>query len=65
MWANFTDSKDSMDKAASSFEKDVRDEMFPLFGNLQAVQRFQMFIIVGLSITAVQGLCRTLQKEIK
>ena len=31
MWANFTDSKDSMDKATSSFEKDVRDEMFPLF----------------------------------
>ena len=31
LWANFTDSKDSMDKATKSFENDVRDEMFPLF----------------------------------
>ena len=31
LWANFTDSKESMDKAASSFEKDVRGKMFPLF----------------------------------
>ena len=31
LWANFSNTKDSMDKAAQSFEKDVRDEMFPLF----------------------------------
>ena len=31
LWANFTNSKDSMDKANESFEKDVRAEMFPLF----------------------------------
>ena len=31
LWVNFTNSKDSMDKAASSFEKDVRADMFPLF----------------------------------
>ena len=31
LWANFTDSKDSMDKATESFENDVRDDMFPLF----------------------------------
>ena len=31
LWANFTESKESMDKAQASFEKDVRDEMFPIF----------------------------------
>ena len=31
LWANFSNTKDSMDKAAQSFEEDVRDEMFPLF----------------------------------
>ena len=30
-WANFTNSKDSMDKANAAFEADVRDSMFPLF----------------------------------
>ena len=31
LWATFTDSEDSMKKANESFEKDIRDEMFPLF----------------------------------
>lgn len=31
LWANFTNSKDSNDKANASFEADVRDKMFPLF----------------------------------
>ena len=31
MWATFTNSSDSMDKVNSSFEKDVRGEMFPKF----------------------------------
>ena len=31
LWGNFTDSKESMDKANASFEKDVREDMFPLF----------------------------------
>ena len=31
LWANFTDSKDSMDKATESFENDIREDMFPLF----------------------------------
>ena len=31
LWGNFTNSKDSMDKANASFEKDVRADMFPLF----------------------------------
>ncbi len=31
LWANFTESKESMGKAQASFEKDVRDEMFPIF----------------------------------
>ena len=31
LWATFTNSSDSMDKANSSFEKDVRGEMFPKF----------------------------------
>ena len=31
IWANFTNSKESMDKANASFEASVRDRMFPLF----------------------------------
>ena len=31
LWANFTNSKESMDKANASFEASVRDKMFPLF----------------------------------
>ena len=31
MWGNFTKSKESNDKATELFEKDVRDDMFPLF----------------------------------
>ena len=31
LWANFTDSKASMDKANESFENDIREDMFPLF----------------------------------
>lgn len=31
LWMNFTNSKDSMDKASASFEASVRDKMFPLF----------------------------------
>ena len=31
LWANFTNSKDSMDKANVAFEESVRDKMFPLF----------------------------------
>ena len=31
LWANFSNSKDSMDKASEMFDKDVRPKMFPLF----------------------------------
>ena len=31
LWANFTNSKESMAKANDSFETSVRDKMFPLF----------------------------------
>ena len=31
LWGNFTKSKESNDKATELFEKDVRDDMFPLF----------------------------------
>ena len=31
LWGNFTNSKDSMDKANVAFEANVRDEMFPIF----------------------------------
>ena len=31
LWMNFTNSKESMNKANASFEADVRDSMFPLF----------------------------------
>ena len=31
LWGNFTNSKESMDKATEAFEANVRDEMFPIF----------------------------------
>ena len=31
LWGNFTNSKESLDKANASFEANVRDKMFPLF----------------------------------
>jgi hypothetical protein len=31
LWGNFTNSKDSMDKANEAFEANVRSEMFPIF----------------------------------
>ena len=36
LWMNFTNSKESMDKATSSFEADVREKMFPLFSDFAA-----------------------------
>ena len=31
LWANFTNSEESMNKATASFESNVREEMFPIF----------------------------------
>ena len=31
LWVNFTNSKDSMDKASAAFAATTRDKMFPIF----------------------------------
>ena len=46
LWENFTNSKDSMDKANAAFEESVRDKMFPLFSEFaqcQAIPRYDLY----------------------
>ena len=65
LWANFTNSKNSMDKANAAFEESVRDKMFPLFSEFAQCQASLIYIMVIHYIGLKKNiLCQYLQLKI-